>query len=306
MLRSFKKAGLLVGVLACTLLLQGCIAQIMSAAGGILAGLGQAFGGQTGQILGQIGRVLGGVGQAFGQQQQGIAGQLAGAAGQIPGLNGQIPGLNGQIPGINPGQIPGINPGQIPGINPGQNGNPLGQLFPPQNGGTVQLPQAPGSDIAQRALNLLAQQGIRQPTAQQVQAAVQQLGVTDPNQIAAVTQQIGQQLIPANGLPPNLIGANGSGAPAPIPVGGIVNQNTGAGINLGVQIPGAAGAQFNGALQATQGVLNLINIFRTADNSGGGSSPAPTFNQTPVQTISGSPFDAGNDFGGSNGEILNA
>lgn len=251
MLRSLakagKKAGLLVAILCVAMTLQGCnIAAIMSAAGGLLAGLGQAFGGQTGQILGQVGQVLGGVGQAFGQQQAGVAGQLAGA---IP------PGG----PLQNPGQTPGINPGQtgIPGINPGQTGQIPGL-------GQVQLPNI--QDVFNRTRQMLPQGPL---TAQQILQIAQQ-NTPDPAQAQQVAQAIIQQLQQGQGVgTPPFVPQNGQGAPAGIPL----------------QFPPqqlAQGGGFQAGLNIANGVINLINAFR-GNNNNGPVQPTPVQTQ-PIGT----------------------
>ena len=273
MYRTFKKAGLLVGILAVAVTIQGCdIAAIMSAAGGILAGLGRAFGGPTGQLLGQLGQTLGGVGQAFGQQQAGVAGQLAGAAGQLGGplVNGlpnpqqigqqigQIGQIGQQVGGIlNPGQGP-LNPGQTPGT------------------GTLTLPTPPGTDLVAAAIARLPRGVPLSP--QQIQAAAASV-TPNPQQAIQIAQAIQQQIQQAGGQPlpiPNGVTPilpNGSGAPQGIPV----------------QIAGA-NQQFQGALAATTGILGLINLFR-GNNQGPVQPPVvqpqplPANNQPPATNI---------------------
>lgn len=295
-IRATKKASLLIAFLCVSVLLNGCVAQLLSAAGGILAGLGQAFGGQTGQILGQIGQVLGGVGAAFGQQQQGVAGQLAGAAGGIPGLNpGQQGGIP-QIPGLDPGQqggIPGLNPGQVPGLNPGQQA--------PQQPG-LNLPNVPGFDVLQRVTAQLG--NIPNPTPDQIAAAARAAGENDPARIQQIIQQILVQRQPGPvpnvpqqpGFPPVGQGApapNFPGAPGGAPGGAPQIPNFPGGQ---AQIPGfnPGGFQGNGGfqqgLQIAQGVINIINLIRGAQNQP--NAPVPQ-QQPQVQFPAGvAPQDA--------------
>ena len=296
MWRSFKKASLLIGVLACTLMLQGCIAQIMSAAGGILAGLGQAFGGETGQILGQIGKVLGGVGQAFGQQQAGIAGQLAGAAGGVTaGVTGGV-----QLPGV---QVGATGVAQIPTQQPG---SLLGVTQLPTGGGTIALPQPPGAAQVQQVLGILQQSGITNPNPQQIATASAQIGITDPNAIASISAQLTLQLGPVNNQLPQFPPTQIPGYPIPGITGPVnVGQIAPPQIQIpspqqipGVQIPGiqisGGGNLFAGAFQATTGAINLVNVIQQASGGGGGASIS--IPQPPLPSIQPPSFDVSFDF----------
>lgn len=262
MLRSIakasKKAGLLVGILCVAMTLQGCnIAAIMSAAGGLLAGLGQAFGGQTGQVLGQIGQVLGGVGQAFGQQQAGVAGQLA--TGQPGGPLAQ-PGINvGQNGvGINVGQT-GINVGQN-GVNVSQNGVPLGQ---------VQLPNP--NTVFQQTIAAIGNNPNLTP--QQI-AEIARRFTPDPNQAIQVANAIIQQRAQGTGqYTPPFVAQNGQGAPAGVP--------------LGTQPQFGQGGGYQAGLNIAQGVIGLVNAFR-GNNTNNPVQPAPVQTQ-PAPANTGNP-----------------
>lgn len=260
MLRSIakasKKAGLLVGILCVAMTLQGCnIAAIMSAAGGLLAGLGQAFGGQTGQMLGQIGQVLGGVGQAFGQQQAGVAGQLAGAVTQPGGPLAQ-PGINvGQNGvGINVGQT-GINVGQN-GVNVSQNGVPLGQ---------VQLPNP--NTVFQQTVAAIGNNPNLTP--QQI-AEIARRFTPDPNQAAQIANAIIQQRAQGVGqYTPPFVAQNGQGAPAGVP--------------LGTQPQFGQGGGFQAGLNIAQGIIGLVNAFR----GGNTNNPVQPANVPTTTTTTG-------------------